>query len=77
VAVHPQGHVFFEVVLEMPKEGGSVDHRFPLWFPDSMYPLWDRELWDPYAGTHPLCLDGGVTDLFFDEDLVDKQDSGR
>jgi len=27
----------------------------PLWFPDSMYPLWDPELWDPCAGTHPLC----------------------
>ena len=39
----------------------------PLWFPDSMYPLWDRELWDPDAGTHPLCRDACVSDLFFDE----------
>ena len=41
----------------------------PLWFSDSMYPLWDSELWDPDAGTpplcypdtdtHPLCLDSG------------------
>ena len=26
---------------------------------ESIYPLWDSELWDPHADTHPLCLDSG------------------
>ena len=34
---------------------------------DSMYPLWDSESWDPYAGTHPVCPPANVPDLCFDE----------